>query len=149
VQCAGFTEGRGSAVDQMTTDSGEPMVLNVYDPQHQPHLVMTLCLGPSSLDVEPSEAMRELLRHDLEQGQDEAAHIPLLGWILKRALAFAEHRMADYFGQHDLRRVKMQFDGEHLRLHLGHTVLDLGPGEIEPRAAQAFVDAFKQHAARA
>jgi len=133
----------------MTTESGEAMVLNVYDPQHQPHLVMTLSLSPSSLDAEPSEAMRELLRHDLQEGQDEAAHIPVLGWILKRALAFAEHRMADYFGRHDLRHVKMQFDGEHLRLHLGHAVLDLGPGEIEPTAAQAFVEAFKEQVARA
>ena len=129
------------------TDFGEPIVLNVYDPQHQPHLVMTLSLGDSALDVEPSEAMRELLRHDLEHGQDEAAHIPLLGWILKRALAFAEHRMADYFGRHDLRRVKMQFDGEHLRLHLGHTVLDLGPGEIDPEAARSFVAAFRDRTA--
>lgn len=134
-------------MDHVSTDSGQPVVLSVYDPQHQPHLVMTLSLHGSSLDVEPSEAMRELLRHDLEQGQYEAAHVPLLGWILKRALAFAEHRMADYFGQHDLRRVKMHFDGEHLHLHLGHTALDLGPGEIDPEAAHAFVDAFRQRTA--
>lgn len=118
--------------------------LAIYDPRHEPHLVMTLRLTPTMLDIEPSEPMRRHLERDLEQTHAEAGHLPVIGWMLNKALTFAEHRMADYFGQHPLQRVRMRFDGTYLHLSIGRTAMDLGPGEINLEATSAFVAAYEQ-----
>jgi hypothetical protein len=118
--------------------------LEVYDRLQQPHLVMTLRLLEDKLDVEPSEVARAHIEQDLREGREEARHVPVIGWLVEKAVEFAEHRMADYFGLHDLRKVQMRFDGAHLHLHVGRASMDLGPGEIDPAAAQAFVLEFER-----
>jgi hypothetical protein len=118
--------------------------LAVYDPQHEPHLVMMLRLTDTTLDVEPSEEMRAHLERDLEETHQEAGHLPVIGWMLNKALTFAEHRMADYFGEHSLQRVRMRFDGSYLHLTIGRTAMDLGPGEIDAADANAFVATYER-----
>jgi hypothetical protein len=121
-----------------------PRVLEVFDPQHQPHLVMTLRLLDDALDVEPSEAAKAHIEEDLRSSHEEARHLPVIGWLIEKAVLFAEHRMADYFGVHDLRKVQMRFDGARLFLHVGRANLVLGPGEIDAAATQAFVAEFER-----
>jgi hypothetical protein len=132
-------EGQGS-----DTVSDPSRVLAVYDPRHEPHLVMTLTLTDTTLDIEPSEEMRRHLEQDLEETHQEAGHLPVIGWMLNKALTFAEHRMADYFGKHNLHRVRMRYDGTYLHLSIGRTAMDLGPGEIDPEAAGAFVATYER-----
>src|SRR5438874_469750 len=103
MEIPGATEGQASA-----------RILEVYDQQHLPHLVMTLRLLDDALDVEPSEAAREHIEQDLRSSHEEARHLPVIGWLLEKAVLFAEHRMADYFGVHELRKVQMRFDGVRL-----------------------------------
>lgn len=138
--------GEGTGImDEIAAESpADTRVLEVYDPLHQPHLVMTLRLLDQALDVEPSEAARAHIEQDLRRGQEEARHLPVIGWLVEKAVLFAEHRMADYFGMHDLRRVQMRFDGTRLHLHVGRAVLTLGPGEVDPAAAQAFVAEYEK-----
>ena len=124
--------------------NGAAPTLEVYDQKHQPHLVLTLRLLDDALDVEPSEAAREHIEQDLRSSHEEARHLPVIGWLVEKAVLFAEHRMADYFGQHDLRKVQMRFDGERLQVHVGRANLVLGPGEIDPEAARAFVAEFQR-----
>jgi hypothetical protein len=128
----------------MNQDPSPVDVLEVFDLHHQPHLVMTLRLVPQGLDVEPSDTARRHIEQDLREGREEARHLPVIGWLLERAMVFAEHRMADYFGVHDLRKVQMRFDGARLGVHVGRTVLELGPGEINAAAAQLFFDEFNR-----
>jgi hypothetical protein len=118
--------------------------LDVFDKRHLPHLVMTLHLAPNGLDVEPSDAARELIEQDLRVSRAEARQLPVVGWLLEKAMVFAEHRMADYFGLHDLRKVNIRFDGTTMGIGIGHTVLELGPGEIDPEAARLFFDEFNR-----
>ncbi|MDB5059696.1 MAG: hypothetical protein JWO59_3168 [Chloroflexi bacterium] len=118
--------------------------LEVYDQLHQPHLVMTLNLTPQGLDVEPSEAARLHIEQDLREGREEARHLPVIGWLLEKAMVFAEHRMADYFGVHDLRKVDIRFDGTRMGIYVGRAVLELGPGEIDPEAARLFYAEFQR-----
>lgn len=132
-------QGHGS---DSTTESAR--ALAVYDPRHEPHLVMLLRLTDTTLDVEPSEEMRLHLERDLEVTHHEAGHLPVIGWMLNKALTFAEHRMADYFGSHSLQRVRMRFDGTYLHLTIGRTAMDLGPGEIDATAAAAFVATYER-----
>jgi len=127
------------------TDSGKTTPgasLEVYDKNHLPHLVMTLHLSARGLDVEPSAAARELIEQDLRVGRAEAGHLPVIGWILERAMVFAEHRMADYFGLHDLKKVHMRLNGSMLGVQIGRGILELGPGEIDAQAAQLFFAEF-------
>jgi hypothetical protein len=126
----------------MNQDDAVNGVLEVYDVRHQPHLVLTLRLVPRGLDVEPSDAARQHIEEDLREGREEARHLPVIGWLLEKAMVFAEHRMADYFGIHDLRKVQMRFDGTRLGVHVGRAVLELGPGEIDAAAAKQFYDEF-------
>ncbi len=118
--------------------SGSAVNLEVFDKKHLPHLVMTLQLSERGLLVEPSAAARELIEQDLRVGREEARHLPVVGWLLERAMVFAEHRMADYFGLHELRKVHMQFDGSVLGLQIGRGMLELGPGEVDAEAARLF-----------
>ena len=119
-------------------------ILQVYDERHQPHLVMTLRLLDDKLDVEPSDAARAHIEQDLRASREEASHLPVIGWLVEKAVEFAEHRMADYFGLHPLRKVQMQLSDAHLRLHVGRAHLDFGPGEIDLQAATAFVAEFER-----
>jgi hypothetical protein len=130
-------------MESTTSQSSVPgRLLEVYDQRHQPHLVMTLRLLPASLDIEPSDAAREHIEQDLRVGREEARHLPVIGWLLEKAMVFAEHRMADYFGVHDLRKVNIRFDGTRMEVHVGRAILELGPGEIDPEAAEQFYDEF-------
>jgi hypothetical protein len=124
--------------------SASSRVLEVFDPQHQPHLVMTLRLLDDALDVEPSEAAKAHIEEDLRSSHEEARHLAVIGWLIEKAVLFAEHRMADYFGIHDLRKVQMRFDGARLFLHVGRANLVLGPGEIDAAATRAFVAEFER-----
>jgi hypothetical protein len=128
----------------MSRDAAADLVLEVYDQRHQPHLVMTMRLSPQGLDVEPSEAARVHIEQDLREGREEARHLPVIGWLLEKAMVFAEHRMADYFGTHDLRKVDIRFDGTHMGVYVGRAVLELGPGEIDPEAARLFYAEFRR-----
>lgn len=118
--------------------------LEVFDPLHQSHLVMTLRLTDQALDVEPSEEAREHIEADLRSSHQEAGHLPVIGWLIEKAVMFAEHRMADYFGVHDLRKVHMRFEHDRLYLHVGRANLVLGPGEVDAAAAQAFVAEYER-----
>jgi hypothetical protein len=128
----------------MSRDAADGLVLDVYDQRHQPHLVMTMRLSPQGLDVEPSDAARAHIEQDLREGREEARHLPVIGWLLEKAMVFAEHRMADYFGRHDLRKVEIRFDGTHMAIYVGHAVLELGPGEIDSDAARMFYAEFQR-----
>lgn len=134
--------------DSETKPSGA--ILEVYDKKHLPHLVMTLHLSEHGLDVEPSAAARELIEQDLRVGREEARHLPVVGWLLERAMVFAEHRLAGYFGLHDLKKVHMHFDGSMLGVQIGRGVLELGPGEIDADAARLFYEHYTRlkHAPR-
>jgi hypothetical protein len=121
----------------------DPHILEVYDRQHKSHMVMTLRLGDGVLDVEPSPEARAHIEQDLVQGREEARHLPVIGWLIEKAVVFAEQRMVDYFGPHDLSKVRIRFDGQTMHLRIGGTVLDLGPGEIDPLAAAAFMQEFE------
>jgi hypothetical protein len=123
--------------------SRDNRVLEVYDRLHKPHLVMILRLGDGVLDIEPSAEARAHIEQDLVQGREEARHLPVIGWLIEKAVLFTEERMADYFGRHDLSKVQIRFDGQTMHLHVGRTNLDLGPGEIDPVAAAAFVREFE------
>lgn len=125
------------------TDAALPLELQVFDPRHQPHLVMVLRLTQDSLQIEPSEAMRAYLAHDLRASHEEASHIPILGWLLDRAITFAEHRVIDLFGTYDLHQVRMHTTGSLTRLTFSHTVMDLGPGEVDSDQATHFVATFE------
>jgi hypothetical protein len=124
------------ASDSGTSASGT--MLEVYDKKHLPHLVMTLFLSAQGLNIEPSAAARELIEQDLRVGREEARHLPVVGWLLERAMVFAEHRMADYFGLHELKKVHIRFDGTVMGIQIGRGVLELGPGEIDADAAKLF-----------
>ena len=128
------------ATDSDTETAGT--TLEVFDKKHLPHLVMTLHLSAQGLDVEPSAAARELIEQDLRVGREEARHLPVIGWLLERAMVFAEHRMADYFGLHDLNKVHIHFDGTVMGIRIGRGVLELGPGEIDLEAARLFFDDY-------
>jgi hypothetical protein len=130
--------------DKAPVDAEAGCMLEVLDSKHLPHLVMTLRLSTSGLDVEPSDAARAMIEQDLRVGREEARHMPVIGWLLERAMVFAEHRMADYFGLHELRKVNIRFDGAHMAIVIGRTTLDLGPGEIEPGAASTFYAEFRR-----
>jgi hypothetical protein len=103
---------------------------------------MTLRLTAQGLDVEPSDAARKLIEQDLRVGREEARHLPVIGWLLERAMVFAEHRMADYFGMHELRKVNIRFDGTVMGIQVGRAVLELGPGEVDPEAARLFYEEY-------
>ncbi len=118
--------------------------LEVYDRLHQPHVVMILRLGDGVLDIEPSPEARAHLEHDLAQSHEEASRLPVIGWLTEKALLFAEQRMSGYFGPHSLNRVRISFDGQTMRLHVGGTDLELGPGEIDPMAAAAFLRRYEE-----
>ena len=118
-------------------------VLEVYDRLHKPHLVMILRLHDGVLDIEPSAEARAHIEQDLVLGREEARHLPVIGWLMEKAVLFAEERMAGYFGPHDLSKVRIRFDGQTMHLHVGRTDLDLGPGEIDLVAAAAFVREFE------
>lgn len=131
--------------DRGAVDSVQPSrILEVFDQYHQPHLVMTLRLRDDALVVEPSEAAREHIEQDLRLSHEEARHLPVIGWLIEKAVLFAEHRMADYFGVHELRTVQMRFDGVRLHLHVGRAHLDLGAGEIDAEQARAFITEFQR-----
>jgi hypothetical protein len=115
--------------DSRQDDLRESRVLAVYDQLHQPHLVMILRLGDEVLDIEPSPEARAQLDQDLAVTHEEARHLPVIGWLIEKALFFAERGMTGYFGPHDLATVQMQFDGQTLHLRVRHTDLVLGPGE--------------------
>jgi hypothetical protein len=131
---------------EVSRDSGEtPAVdLDVHDNKHLEHLVMTLHLSPEGLDIQPSQAARALIDQDLRAGREEARHLPVVGWLLERAMVFAEHRMTDYFGLHSLRYVNLRFDGTTLSVQIGHAWLDLGKGEVDPAAAGTFYQTFRR-----
>jgi hypothetical protein len=118
-------------------------VLEVYDRLHKPHLVMILRLDEGVLDIEPSAEARAHIEQDLIQGREEARHLPVLGWLIEKAILFTEERMADYFGPHDLSKLQIRFDGQTMHLRIGRTQIDLGPGEIDPHAAAAFVREYE------
>ena len=124
--------------------SSDGRVLEVYDRLHKPHLVMTLRLGDGVLDVEPSAEARAYIEEDLVRGREEARHLPVIGWLVEKAVVYAEQRMADYFGMHSLSKVRIRFDGQTMHLHVGRANLELGPGEIDPAAATAFVHEFER-----
>jgi hypothetical protein len=123
--------------------SRDNRVLEVYDRLHRPHLVMILRLGDGVLDIEPSAEARAHIEQDLVQGREEARHLPVIGWLIEKAVVFAEQRMADYFGPHDLSKVNIRFNGQTMHLRVGRADLDLGPGEIDPLGAAAFTREFE------